>query len=59
MERMKTDDHNEDFGKVRRNVKEIVKAKIKNNQRKNRPFKQKLGGSKRKKFIRMKKAMKR
>nr|CAH7727309.1 unnamed protein product [Callosobruchus chinensis] len=59
MERMKTDDYTEDFCKVRRNVKEIVKAKIKNNQRRNRPFKQKLGGNRKKKFIRMKKAMKR
>ncbi|VEN34181.1 unnamed protein product [Callosobruchus maculatus] len=59
MERIKSDGYTEDFCKVRRNVKEIVKAKIKNNQRRNRPLKQKLGGNKKKKFIRMKKAMKR
>ncbi|CAH1995183.1 unnamed protein product [Acanthoscelides obtectus] len=58
MEKMKTCD-NEDFSNIRRSVKTIVKAKIKNNQRRNRPFKQKLGGNRKKKFIRMKKAMKR
>lgn len=46
-----------DFTKLRRDLKQIVKHKVKNNQRKNKPFKKKLGGSK--KRIKIKKAMKR
>jgi len=45
-----------DFLTLRRNLKEIVRAKVKNNQRNNRPFKRKLGGKKR---IRVKRALKR
>nr|XP_022911769.1 probable RNA-binding protein CG14230 [Onthophagus taurus] len=45
-----------DFSTVRRNIKEIVKAKVKHNQKKNKMFKKKLGG---KKLIKMKKALKR
>nr|XP_023016881.1 nucleolar protein 8 [Leptinotarsa decemlineata] len=48
-----------EFTKLRRNLKEIVKAKVKNNQRKNKLFKKKLGGSRKKKVIKLKKAMKR
>lgn len=48
-----------DFTKLRRDLKEIVKAKVRNNQRKNRPFKKKLGGSKKKKMLRIKRALKR
>lgn len=47
-----------DFSKVRQDVKYIVKTKIRNNSRKDRPFKKKLGASKRKKNIRIKKALK-
>lgn len=46
-----------DFMQVRRNLKEIVRAKVRQNQRKNKPFKRKLGG--RKKMIKIRKAMKR
>lgn len=45
-----------EFSKVRRSLKEIVKAKVRNNQRKNKMFKKKLGG--RKTRIKMKKAFK-
>ncbi|KAK5648978.1 hypothetical protein RI129_003870 [Pyrocoelia pectoralis] len=48
----------ENFQKVRRNLKEIVRAKVKNNLRKNRPFKRKLGGGN-KKRVQVKKALKR
>lgn len=48
----------ENFNTVRRNLREIVKGKVKNNLRKNRPFKRKLGGAN-KKRIQMKKALKR
>ncbi|KAG5897302.1 hypothetical protein JTB14_011465 [Gonioctena quinquepunctata] len=58
IEKMKLEEKTE-FTKLRRNLKEIVKAKVKNNQRKNKMFKKKLGGSRKKKVIRMKKAMKR
>ncbi|XP_044266050.1 probable RNA-binding protein CG14230 [Tribolium madens] len=47
-----------EFSQQRRDIKDIVKAKVRNNQRKNNPFKKKIGGSKRKKMIRIKKAMK-
>lgn len=46
-----------EFAKLRRDLKHIVKTKVKNNQRKNKPFKKKLGG--RKKMIKIKKAIKR
>ncbi|KAK4884257.1 hypothetical protein RN001_000528 [Aquatica leii] len=47
----------DNFKVVRRNLKEIVRAKVKNNLRKNRPFKKKLGGNK--KRIKVKRALKR
>jgi len=47
-----------EFTKIRRDVKGIVKAKVKNSERKNKMFKKKLGGSKQRKHIRMKKALK-
>jgi len=50
---------NREFQKVRRDLKGIVKAKLRNNERKNKMFKKKLGGSKRRKHIRIKKALKR
>lgn len=46
-----------EFVKLRRDLKQIVRSKVKNNQRKNKPFKKKLGG--RKKMIKIKKAIKR
>lgn len=55
IKRLEVDDQ-DDFYKLRRNLKEIVRAKVKNNQRKNRPFKKKLGGKKR---IKVKRALKR
>ncbi|KAJ8970060.1 hypothetical protein NQ317_012035, partial [Molorchus minor] len=58
IEKMRTEEKKTEFSKLRRDLKEIVKAKVRNVQRKNRPFKKKLGGSKRKKMIRMKKALK-
>lgn len=58
VEKMKLEDKTE-FTKLRRDLKGIVKAKVRNNLRKNRPFKKKLGGSRKKKVLRMKKAMKR
>ncbi|CAG9835348.1 unnamed protein product [Diabrotica balteata] len=58
VEKMKLDENSE-FTKLRRDLKGIVKAKVRNNLRKNKPFKKKLGGSRKKKNIRMKKAMKR
>lgn len=48
-----------EFMKLRRDLKEIVRAKVRNNQRKNRPFKKKLGGNRKKKMIRIKKALNR
>ncbi|CAH1163914.1 unnamed protein product [Phaedon cochleariae] len=58
VEKMKLEEKTE-FSKLRRHLKEIVKAKVRNNQKKKQPFKKKLGGSKRKKVMRLKKAMKR
>ncbi|KAF2900570.1 hypothetical protein ILUMI_05612 [Ignelater luminosus] len=55
VKRLEVDDQ-DDFHKLRRNLKEIVRAKVKNNQRKNRPFRKKLGGKKR---IKVKRALKR
>ncbi|KAB0803847.1 hypothetical protein PPYR_00817 [Photinus pyralis] len=48
----------QNFNTVRRNLREIVKGKVKNNLRKNRPFKRKLGGAN-KKRIQIKKVLKR
>lgn len=45
-----------EFSKVRGKLKEIIRAKVRNVQRKNKMFKKKLGG--RKKRIKMKKALK-
>ncbi|EFA06490.1 probable RNA-binding protein CG14230 [Tribolium castaneum] len=47
-----------EFSQQRRDIKLIVRAKVRNNLRKNNQFKKKLGGNKRKKMIRIKKAMK-
>ncbi|KAF5283853.1 hypothetical protein FQA39_LY04673 [Lamprigera yunnana] len=47
----------EDFKNTRRNLREIVKSKVRNNLRKNEPFKRKLGGNK--KRINIKRALKR
>ncbi|CAH1109780.1 unnamed protein product [Psylliodes chrysocephalus] len=58
VEKMRLDEKTE-FTKLRRDLKEIVKAKVRNNLRKNKPFKKKLGGNRKKKVLRMKKAMKR
>ncbi|XP_066249162.1 probable RNA-binding protein CG14230 [Euwallacea similis] len=52
-------DHSKEFSKLRRDVKGIVRAKVKNTERKNKMFKKKLGGSKRRKQVRIKKALKR
>lgn len=52
--RLEIEDKSE-FVKLRRNLKEIVKTKVRNTQRKNKLFKKKLGG--RKKRIKMKKAL--
>lgn len=49
-------EENTEFSKVRGKLKEIIRAKVRNNQRKNKMFKKKLGG--RKKRIKMKKALK-
>ncbi|KAI4466963.1 nucleolar protein 8 [Holotrichia oblita] len=48
-------DDRTEFKEVRRNIKEIVRAKVRNNQRKNKLFKKKLGG---RRIARMKKALK-
>ncbi|KAJ8910786.1 hypothetical protein NQ315_015127, partial [Exocentrus adspersus] len=56
LKKMCTKDDSE-FIKLRRNVKEIVRAKVRNNQRKNRPFKKKLGGNKKRKMLRIKKSL--
>lgn len=48
---------NKEFAKSRRELKEIVKIKVRNVQQKKKPFKRKLGGSKRRKDIKMKKAL--
>lgn len=48
-----------EFSKIRAEVKNIVRAKVRNNLRKNKLFKKKLGGNKLKKKIRMKKALNR
>ncbi|CAG9764506.1 unnamed protein product [Ceutorhynchus assimilis] len=48
-----------EFLQIRKELKGIVKAKVRNTERKNRMFKKKIGGNKRKKHIRMKKALKR
>lgn len=48
-------DDKEEFIQVRRNIKEIVKAKVRNNLRKNKPFRKKLGG---RRMIKIKKAIK-
>ncbi|XP_056645944.1 probable RNA-binding protein CG14230 [Diorhabda sublineata] len=58
VEKMKLE-NNTEFTKLRRDLKGIVKAKVRNNLRKNKPFKKKLGGSRKKKVLRIKKAMKR
>ncbi|XP_076268324.1 putative RNA-binding protein CG14230 isoform X2 [Rhynchophorus ferrugineus] len=50
---------NREFDKVRRELKGIVKAKIRNTARKNKMFKKKLGGNKKKSQLRIKKALKR
>jgi hypothetical protein len=39
-----------DFAKHRRELKQIVRCKVKNNLRNHRPWKKKLGGQKAKKF---------
>ncbi|XP_066147811.1 probable RNA-binding protein CG14230 [Euwallacea fornicatus] len=52
-------DHSKEFSKLRREVKGIVRAKVKNTERKTKMFKKKLGGSKRRKQVRIKKALKR
>lgn len=57
IEKIKSEEKTE-FAKVRRDLKEIVKAKVRNNQSKKKPFKRKLGGSKKRKMIRIKKALK-
>ncbi|ENN72821.1 hypothetical protein HUJ04_013388 [Dendroctonus ponderosae] len=57
IEKMKASE--KEFVSVRRQVKEIVKSKVRNNERKIKMFKNKLGGSKKRKHIRMKKALKR
>lgn len=54
---MKMEDQSE-FAKSRRELKEIIKSKVRNVQQKKRPFKRKLGGSKRRRDIRIKKALK-
>lgn len=46
-----------EFSKLRKDLKQIVRTKVKKTQRKNTPFKKKLGG--RKKMLKIKKAMKR
>ncbi|CAG9863184.1 unnamed protein product [Phyllotreta striolata] len=58
LEKMQSEETTE-FKKLRRDLKEIVKAKVRNNLRKNKPFKKKLGGNRKKKVLRLKKAMKR
>lgn len=57
VEKMKMEDKSE-FTKSRRELKEIVRSKVRNVQQKKKPFKRKLGGSKRRKDIRIKKALK-
>lgn len=57
IEKVKMD--TKEFTQIRRDVKGIVKAKVKNSERKNKMFKKKLGGSRKRKHIRMKKALKR
>ncbi|KAL1501096.1 hypothetical protein ABEB36_006484 [Hypothenemus hampei] len=57
IEKIKTNVGTE-FLAVRREVKGIVKAKVRNTVRKNKMFKKKLGGSKRRKHVRIKKALK-
>ncbi|KAJ3642318.1 hypothetical protein Zmor_025116 [Zophobas morio] len=52
-------ERNAAFVEQRRNLKHIIKAKIRNNNRKSNPFKKKLGGNKKKKNVRIKKALKR
>lgn len=54
---MKMEDKSE-FSKSRRELKEIVRTKVRNVQQKKKPFKRKLGGNKRRKNIKMKKALK-
>lgn len=56
MKKMEIEELSE-FTKLRRDLKQIVRTKVKNVQRKNKAFKKKLGG--RKKSIKIKKAMKR
>ncbi|RZC32688.1 RNA-binding protein, partial [Asbolus verrucosus] len=48
-----------EFMQLRKNLKYIIKAKVRNNKRRNKCFKKKLGGSKKKKILRIKKALKR
>lgn len=48
-------DDKTEFKHIRRNIKEIVRAKIRNNQRKNKHIKKKLGG---RKMVKFKKAIK-
>jgi hypothetical protein len=48
-----------EFVEQRKNFKNVIKTKVRNIQRKNNLFKNKLGGNKRKKILRIKKAMKR
>ncbi|CAH0552142.1 unnamed protein product [Brassicogethes aeneus] len=58
IEKMRLEEKGE-FTKLRRDLKEIVRSKVRNNQRKDKPFRKKLGGNKKRKNIRMKKALKR
>ncbi|XP_050312446.1 nucleolar protein 8 [Anthonomus grandis grandis] len=58
IEKIRSED--KEFAKIRRDLKGIVRAKVRNNERKNKMFKKKLGGgNKRRKHVRMKKALKR
>ncbi|XP_060525782.1 nucleolar protein 8 [Cylas formicarius] len=47
------------FSKIRQELKSIVRTKIRNNEKKSKMFKKKLGSSQKKKHIRIKKALKR
>lgn len=57
IEKIRMEDSSE-FTKSRRELKKIVKMKVRNVLQKKKPFKRKLGGSKRRKDIKLKKAMK-
>lgn len=55
IKRLKSDEQ-DDFSLMRRNLKLIARAKVRNTLRNNRPFKHKLGSKKR---IKVKRALKR